>query len=141
MIDLRNRPLPPLPSRFRLGEDDLPWSVPTWYRPQEPEHEAPRAANPEARRFEDPRRVRELEELHQAMMTVDSLADDTMETLTSDEPEVTRGPTSLGWAVRSEPGPSDQLSDSLEPPPPPYVVSQWEANFNRTGGRPHSAYS
>lgn len=36
-----DRPLPYSPARFRLGEDDLPWSVPPWYRSPEPEFASP----------------------------------------------------------------------------------------------------
>ncbi|RDL32561.1 uncharacterized protein BP5553_09017 [Venustampulla echinocandica] len=126
VIDPRERPLPPLPSRFRLGEDDLPWSVPTWYRPQEQEVATPSVMNPEPeeRRVEDPQRERELEELHLAMMTVDSLNNDGGEPWTgSSVGDVPRRPRSLGWAVRSEPDPESYSTAMLDIPPPPYVVS------------------
>ncbi|KAH8687652.1 hypothetical protein BGZ60DRAFT_522300 [Tricladium varicosporioides] len=145
-----NRPLPPVPSRFRLGEADLPWSTPPWYRPQEPELASPTVVGIELeeRRLEDPQRVRELEELHQAMMTVDSLDHDGWESWTWDSVgDIPRGPRSLGWAVRSSETVPDVRSPvrsppRLEPPPPPYVVSQWEQALERSGGRrPRSAYS
>jgi hypothetical protein len=136
------RPLPPLPSHFRLGEDGLPWSTEPWYQPVEreetTEYVAPTMVGLELdnRHDEDPQRVRELETLHQAMMTVDSLAHDAWETWTWDSVgDIPRGPRSLGWAVSSadsRPGPASPLS----PPPPPYVVSQYE----RFGyGRPRSS--
>ncbi|KAH6683098.1 hypothetical protein B0J14DRAFT_528955 [Halenospora varia] len=141
-----NRPLPPVPSRFRLGEADMPWSTPPWYRPQEPEFASPTVVGIELeeRRLEDPQRVRELEELHQAMMTVDSLDHDGWESWTWDSVgDIPRGPRSLGWAVRSsETVPDIRSPARLEPPPPPYVVSQWEQALERSGGRrPRSAYS
>lgn len=138
------RPLPPLPSRFRLGEDDLPWSTEPWYQPtateQEEEYVSPTMVGleQENRRGEDPQRVRELETLHQAMMTVDSLAHDAWETWTWDSVgDIPRGPRSLGWATareESRPGPVSPMS----PPPPPYVVSQYEEQYGWYG-RPRSS--
>jgi hypothetical protein len=119
-----DRPLPPIPSRFRLGEDDLPWSVPPWYRPEEPEFANPTMVEieNENRRLEDPQRVRDLEALHLAMMTVDSLDHDGWETWTWDSVgDIPRGPRSIGWAVSSV-----ETPNSPPPHPPPYVVSQWE---------------
>ncbi len=138
------RPLPPLPSRFRLGEEDLPWSTEPWYQPSESENAAPTVGmvglELENRRGEDPQRVRELETLHQAMMTVDSLANDTWDPWTLDSVgDFPRGPRSLGWAVSTTDsrGPVSPLSP---PPPPPYVVSQWEQGFGRDSGyRPRSS--
>ena len=164
----RERPLPPVPSNFRLGEADMPWSTDPWYRPEEADIGSPVAGielehRREQRRTEDPQRVRELEDLHQAMMTVDSLDSDGWETWTWDSDggvprpggEVVprapqRAPRSLGWAVsRTEEVPDLYAADSLdrvgrhtEPqPPPPYVVSQWENTFGITGRRPRSAYA
>ncbi|CAJ2508817.1 Uu.00g138430.m01.CDS01 [Anthostomella pinea] len=73
--------LPTTPGQFRLGEDGLPWSA--WAWPSDPngyEDESPFANNPTTvhlsperrRRIEDPERVRELETLSTAMMTVDN---------------------------------------------------------------------
>jgi hypothetical protein len=143
------RPLPPEPSRFRLGEDNLPWSVPPWYRDPEPEFASPTMPRPrstigietESRRLEDPQRVRDLGTLHQAMMTVDSLDHDGWETWTWDSVgDIPRGPRSLGWAVSTENSPDTSAPASLSPPPPPYVVSQWEQAFGRNGElRPRSS--
>lgn len=36
-----DRPLPYSPAHFRLGEDELPWSTPLWYRPSESENPSP----------------------------------------------------------------------------------------------------
>lgn len=36
-----DRPLPYSPARFRLGEDELPWSTPLWYRPADSENSSP----------------------------------------------------------------------------------------------------
>jgi hypothetical protein len=134
------RPLPPLPSRFRLGEDGLPWSTEPWYRPTSPGYETPTMVGIELedRRGEDPERVRQLEELHQAMMTVDSLPHDGWEPWTWDSVgEMPRGPRSLGWAVSRD---DSTLSPASPPPPPPYVVSQWEEAFGRSDSmRPRSS--
>ncbi|KAI1501545.1 hypothetical protein F5X99DRAFT_382263 [Biscogniauxia marginata] len=72
--------LPTAPSQFRLGEDGLPWSA--WAWPSDPEgrdDEPPYANNPtavapgsEEPHSDDPERVRELESLSTAMMTVDN---------------------------------------------------------------------
>lgn len=153
----RERPLPPIPSRFRLGEDDLPWSTPAWYRSPDVEHfNAPFSSVDSSlplspRRSEDPQRVRELEDLHLAMMTVDSLGDDDWETWTWGDGigEIPRGPRSLGWAVsRTEEVPDLNAAERQAttpqppPPPPPYVVSQWErTTFGRHDTRPRSAYA
>jgi hypothetical protein len=150
-LERSERPLPPLPSHFRLGEAGLPWSTEPWYQPTEATtaYGAPTMVGldlePETRsqrRGEDPQRVRELETLHQAMMTVDSLSHDAWETWTWDSVgDIPRGPRSLGWAVssadsRSALGPVSPLS----PGPPPYVVSQYEQQFGRFGyGRPRSS--
>ncbi len=130
----QQRPLPPVPSRFRLGEDGLPWSTEPFYRPQSPET-APgnvRASmvdigldNP---RGEDPQRVRELESLQQAMMTVDSLPNDGWEPWTWDSVgDIPRGPRSIGWAVRS----GENTRSTPISPPPPYAFSQWEDPYDR----------
>ena len=131
------RPLPPLPSRFRLGDDELPWSTEPWYSDPEPEIHSPATVDIELeeRRGEDPQRVRDLGALHHAMMTVDSLSHDGWEPWTWDTVGgMPRGPRSLGWAVRSS-EPADVPVSS--PPPPPYVVSQWEEAFGNL--RPRSS--
>ncbi|KAI0127949.1 hypothetical protein BJ170DRAFT_683771 [Xylariales sp. AK1849] len=80
------KPLPAPPSSFRLGEDGLPWSAWAWpldpHAPgqvEEDEDEPPFtnqpttvSMSPVRHRIEDPERVRELESLSAAMMTVDN---------------------------------------------------------------------
>lgn len=88
-------------------------------------------------RGEDPQRVRELEALQQAMMTVDSLPNDGWEAWTWESVgDMPRGPRSLGWAVRTE---GERSVSSPLSPPPPYVVSQWEEAFGRDDWRPRSS--
>jgi hypothetical protein len=143
------KPLPPLPSRFRLGSDALPWSSPTIVDPDditysEPSNistgeqlESPQAEQSQLPRVEDPRRTRELEQLHQAMMGVDSmeLGNDWWEPGGSwdrqgDLGGLPSGPRGVGWAVavpaREEPHPSQpqveqrgsyQVDGQLSPPP------------------------
>jgi hypothetical protein len=137
---IMERPLPPTPGRFRLGDDDLPWSTPPSYwnaQPTEPANVRPshRSLEPPPRRLEDPQRVRDLSELQQAMMTVDSLSHDVWDPWMWDSVgDLPRGPRSIGWAVSSNDAPnSPNLSFSSPvspvsppPPPPPYVVSQFE---------------
>lgn len=133
----RDQPLPPTPSQFRLGDADLPWSMPPWYRPPEPEFLSPMGPSSfedeprvtrVTRRTDDPQRVRELESLQQAMMTVDSLGNDGWEPWTLDSVgDFPSGPRSIGWAVSSNDASSRPTITS--PGPPPYVVSQWETAF------------
>ncbi|KAJ5046380.1 uncharacterized protein L3040_003624 [Drepanopeziza brunnea f. sp. 'multigermtubi'] len=108
-----DRPLPPLPSQFRLGEDDLPWTTEPWLL-EYPESDC--ASPPplvwradeqlEDGRREDPQRVGTLAELQQAMLTVDSLSQARSGwapwTLETAEEDVSRGPMGLGWATRSD---------------------------------------
>lgn len=138
--DRINQQLPPSPSQFRLGEDDLPWSVQPWYRTPEPGVSTPPipSIKTESSKLDDPQRVRDLETLHQAMMTVDSLSaegwDDPSWQGFGDMPS---GPRSLGWAVAST---DASLRPTLSSPgPPPYVVSQWEQRNSRGRNRPRSA--
>ncbi|KAK5625505.1 hypothetical protein RRF57_001221 [Xylaria bambusicola] len=72
--------LPTNPARFRLG-DGLPWSSSGWPLDQDGEEEEPPFANtpttlplspPNRRHSEDPQRVRDLESLSTAMVTVDN---------------------------------------------------------------------
>ena len=144
------RPLPPLPSRFRLGEDGLPWSTEPWYQPQSPGFAAPTVVGiqNEDRRGEDPQRVRELGALHAAMMTVDSMPHEGWEPWTWDSVgDMPRGPRSLGWAVSRDDSVLSPVSQASAPsapsvasPPPPYVVSQWEQSFSRSNSmRPMSS--
>ena len=131
--DRLERPLPPLPSQFRLGEDGLPWTTEPWYIEQEPASEygnqTMAGIELENRRQEDPQRARDLGALQQAMMTVDSLPnEDAWEPWSWDtEGEMPRGPMSLGWAVRSE----DSRSGMSPRGPPPYVVAQFEQALAR----------
>ncbi|KAI1194320.1 hypothetical protein F5X97DRAFT_280613 [Nemania serpens] len=73
--------LPTNPERFRLGEDGLPWSAWTWPFGSDGDDDEPPFANlpttlplspPSRPRSEDPQRVRELEALSTAMVTVDN---------------------------------------------------------------------
>jgi len=150
-IERIDRPLPPTPAQFRLGDADLPWSTPPSYWNAEPTPPETTPTERENRRLEDPQRVRDLSELQQAMMTVDSLSDEGWETWTWDSVGANpRGPRSIGWAVRSEepePTPATAVvsprpaSGVVSPgiiPPPPYVVSQWEQAFERQS-RPRTA--
>lgn len=143
-MDRTNQALPPTPSQFRLGEADLPWSMPPWYRSPEPELTSPTVprveVEPPARRLDDPQRVRDLETLHQAMMTVDSLNNDGWEPWTWDSVgDMPRGPRSIGWAVSSEDAPSREPISPDFDQPPAYVVSQWEQAFGRHRSRPRSS--
>jgi hypothetical protein len=147
-----NQPLPPTPSQFRLGEADMPWSVPPWYPPSEPE--SPRGESPVStvsaisamspveqennRLLDDPQRVRDLEALHQAMMTVGSLGSDGWEPRSrASMDEISRVPSSVGWAVSS----NDAANGPLLSPfgPPPYDVSRWEQPLARTRSRPSTS--
>ncbi|KAI9643522.1 hypothetical protein NHQ30_008141 [Ciborinia camelliae] len=154
LTDRLDRPLPTTPGRFRLGEDDLPWSTPPSYWNAETDASEsvdptrtsiePSQPPPTTRRNEDPRRVRELSELQQAMMTVDSMSHDVWDPWMWDSVgDMPRGPRSIGWAVSSNDASDSPPSLSLRPspPPPPYVVSQWEhACGNRMAAeRPRSS--
>ncbi|KAK9789068.1 hypothetical protein SCARD494_09267 [Seiridium cardinale] len=81
------KPLPAEPSQFRLGEDDMPWSAWAWpadhyerSRGSEDQEDESTYANqpttvaisPHNQRTDDPERVRELESLSAAMVTVDN---------------------------------------------------------------------
>ncbi|KAG0647433.1 hypothetical protein D0Z07_7238 [Hyphodiscus hymeniophilus] len=142
-----NQPLPPTPSQFRLGEADMPWSMPAWYRsPEQPDSATPSIVGMDEDNYrnEDPDRVRQLETLQQAMMTVDSQGQDEWEPWTWDSVgEIPRGPRSIGWAVSSHVNSRDgrPISPPI-PAPPPYVVSQWEQACARAHAtRPRSSYS
>lgn len=148
----RERPLPPVPSSFRLGDENLPWSstTPAWI-PEEPEPayvDIPVFIESERRTFrhEDPQRVRELESLHNALMTVDSLdaeqwtprASENAGSPSRDPPARDPaprdpGPRSVGWAVSSHP------RGTYAKPPPPYCVSQYQAAVSRSIGRRRSS--
>lgn len=80
-----SKPLPATPSHFRLGEDGLPWSAEAWpvvdagqHSPEEQQQQQSSYANqstsvsnaPGSR--DDPQRVKELETLSAAMVTVDN---------------------------------------------------------------------
>ena len=142
LLDRTNQPLPPTPSQFRLGEDDMPWSMPAFYRsPEQPAYATPTLADVDYghRRTEDPLRARELETLQQALMTVDSLGHDEREPWAWDSMgETPRGPRSIGWAVSSR---ESRPRATPVPEPPPYVVSQWEQAYSSAYARPRSSYS
>ncbi|APA14246.1 predicted protein [Sclerotinia sclerotiorum 1980 UF-70] len=158
IMDRLDQPLPSTPGRFRLGEDDLPWSTPPSYWNAKPNtsesvgptrisietphsSQTPTNATP-TKRTEDPQRVRELSELQQAMMTVDSISNDVWDPwMWESVGEMPRGPRSIGWAVSSNDAIDSPGSASPKiPPPPPYVVSQWEHACGRriANGRPRS---
>ncbi|TGO49042.1 hypothetical protein BOTNAR_0447g00070 [Botryotinia narcissicola] len=134
-------PVSPVSPMSAVG-NDLPWSTPPSYWNAEPdtsESVGPTITSIEtfqpyqpspttARRTEDPKRVRELSELQQAMMTVDSIDNDVWYPLMWDSVgDMPRGPRSIGWAVSSNDASGSPNSPSPKtPPPPPYVVSQWE---------------
>ena len=143
-IGRKDQALPPSPSQFRLGEDDLPWSTPAWYRSPEPENASlavPRAQDePPVRRLDDPQRVRDLGTLQQAMMTIDSLENDGWEPWTWDSVgDMPRGPRSLGWAVSSNDAPSREVIAASLDRPPSYNISQWEEIVFRERSRPRSS--
>ncbi|RDW78339.1 hypothetical protein BP5796_06191 [Coleophoma crateriformis] len=138
--DRRDQPLPPLPSEFRLGEPDMPWSAPQFLPVAT--YEDPTTLDmdfqSESTRGEDPQRVRDLGQLQQAMMTVDSLEENELDALTSEGiGGLPRGPRSLGWAISTNDAPETPKS----PAPPPYVVSQWEERYGGyfRPGRPRSS--
>ena len=149
-----DRPLPPVPSHFRLGEAEMPWSTDPWYRTDGPEHidSSMAGIELEQRRTEDPQRRRELEDLHNAMMSVDTLDQDGWERWTWNE-DSSRGPRrpprSLGWAVsNTEEVPNLYAVDHLDRVghvqhslPPPYVVSQYENTIEFNPRRPRSAFA
>jgi hypothetical protein len=130
----------------------MPWSVPPWYPPSEPE--SPRGESPVStvsaisamspveqennRLLDDPQRVRDLEALHQAMMTVGGLGSDGWEPRSrASMDEISRVPSSVGWAVSS----NDAANGPLLSPfgPPPYDVSRWEQPLARTRSRPSTS--
>lgn len=156
------KPLPPLPSRYRLGSEGLPWSSPTIIDPDgqpfsepssisvgeasERPQPSPLPERPEpSMRVEDPQRRRELEQLHQAMMGIDSmtLGNEWWEPGGSwdrqgDLGGLPRGPRGVGWAVAvptreedrqlrppvEQRGRSTPISGQLSPPPA-YSQGQW----------------
>ncbi|KAH8819493.1 hypothetical protein F5884DRAFT_13315 [Xylogone sp. PMI_703] len=130
----RDRPLPPTPPTFRLG-DDLPWtsfspvSVPDSDAEGEErtDHSSIRGTENDRWRDEDPQRIHDMEALHSAMMTVDSLQHEQWDPWTWESVgDFPRGPRSLGWAIRSD---SPQVET---PKPPPYCVSQYQAAIMRS---------
>lgn len=83
-------------------------------------------------RDEDPQRVRELENLHQAMMTVDSLDEGGWDAWTWESVgDTPRGPRGLGWAISS-----DDMLDSTD-----HLVSRLEELYGGyfRPGRPRSS--
>ncbi|KAI6715350.1 hypothetical protein JHW43_002092 [Diplocarpon mali] len=125
MEERLERPLPPLPSQFRLGEDGLPWSTEPWYVDPESDDESATTTSPEPgeARPEDPQRIGALGNLQQALMTVDSLPRVGWEPWTWDSREdAPLASKSLGWAVRSE----EVWTGPDSPTPPPYTALPWE---------------
>lgn len=151
-----NQPLPPTPSQFRLGEADMPWSMDPYYmpEPESPTQEYGLAREDESPRFEEEKRSTggDLEALHLAMMTVDSLDDGPWASwgdvsnqwggasmsrghVSNQWGSAPNAPTSIGWAVSSE----DEQRPSASPlPPPPYPTGLWA---RRPFLRPRSAGS
>jgi hypothetical protein len=138
----------------------MPWCTDPWYRhdvSNENDSVTMSVQLDQTRsqgRTEDPQRRRELEDLHLAMMTVDSLDQEGWQRWSWDSVEesprpVQRAPGSLGWAVsRTEEVPDlyaddhlDRVSYTEHVPPPPYVVSQYESSSGAVSRRPRSAYA
>lgn len=140
-MERANQPLPPTPSQFRLGEADMPWSVDPYFipEPETPTQEYAPMKEEETPRLEDAKRAAgDLEALHLAMMTVDSLDDGSWEQPTwgSVRNRWGGGPNSIGWAVSSE-------DEPLPSPPqlqlPPYSSVRWENPFASSPSRPRTA--
>jgi hypothetical protein len=138
----------------------MPWSTDPWYRYDVSDENdsvimgRQLEQSRSQRRTEDPQRRRELEDLHLAMMTVDSLDQEGWQRWSwdsvQDSPRPTqRAPECLGWAVsRTEEVPDLYADDYLDriihaehEPPPPYVVSQYESSSQAISRRPRSAYT
>ena len=142
-----NQPLPPTPSQFRLGEADMPWSMDPYYvpEPESPTQDCGLGREDEMPRFEDEKRsTADLEALHLAMMTVDSLDDGPWASWgdvsnqwgsASTSNQWGSAPSSIGWAVSSE---DEQRPSASRRPPPPYHTSLWA---RRPFLRPKSAGS
>lgn len=78
----------------------------------------------ENRREEDPQRIGELAQLHQAMMSVDTIQQDGWEPWTWEDGvgDMPRGPRSLGWAIST-----NQVPREINPSSTPqrYITDQW----------------
>jgi len=141
-MERTNQPLPPTPSQFRLGEADMPWSVDPYYipEPETPIQEYASMKEEETPRLDDAKRAAgDLEALHLAMMTVDSLDDGSWAQPTWGSVRRNQwggGSNSIGWAVSSE-------DEPLPSPPqlqlPPYSSGQWENPFSMNPSRPRTA--
>lgn len=145
----RNKPLPPLPSMgYSDRQDESPWSFesPPWASPvQQRSRRATRSqienpvtappiwtdpeilVLPSETRLEDPQRIRDLSQLQEAMMTIDSLEGDFVANGTG-EPH--RGPRGVGWAITRN---DFNTNTGLDRPPPPYVASQWDGLWEDYG--------
>jgi hypothetical protein len=152
-----DRPLPPTPSQFRLGEENMPWSMTPFFiyseteYPKEEDHplmkddETPlvdEEANPfvddeETLAVDDPKHPPgDLEALHLAMMAVDTFSSDAWEPPAWGTMKNYReaDPLSIGWAVSSH--------DALPTPPPqlpPLSATGWEYPLPPSPPRPSTA--
>lgn len=101
---LERKPLPALPSSYRLGEDGLPWTSPFPDR-LEQDFAEPTIVEitSQKNRHEDPQREKQLRTLQQAMMTVGTFEDDWRQPWDSSEPvgEIPHTPRlgGVGWAI------------------------------------------
>jgi hypothetical protein len=127
-LERTNQPLPPTPSQFRLGEADMPWSVDPVFVPNEPVTPRARyatlATEEEKLRLDDPKHNgADLEALHLAMMTVDSLNNDAWEPPSwGSVQNESRASRSIGWAISSDDAPAPSA-----PQLPPYTVGTWDS--------------
>lgn len=130
--DRTSQALPPTPSRFRLGDADMPWCVEpifiseleTPIQPYSPSQYSP-SKEDDTSRLQDAKEEGDLEALHLAMMTVDGLEYGAWEppTWATAINQAGGRPASVGWAVRS-----DELSPS-SPRPPSYASTVWDPSF------------
>lgn len=159
-----DRPLPPTPSQFRLGEENMPWSMTPFFIYSETEYpkedpplrkddetspvddeaapfvddeETLLVDDEETQLVDDPKHPPgDLEALHLAMMAVDTFGSDAWEPPAWGTMKNYRESDSLsiGWAVSSH--------DSLPTPPPqlpPLSATGWEYPLPSSPPRPSTA--